>query len=269
MSRELLEVALEIAREAGELLLQYVGGPFAVEKKGKIDLVTDADRASERLILQRIQEHFPEDAILAEEGGGRGGRNAPGRLWVVDPLDGTTNFAHGLPIWAVSIGVLEDGVPMAGVVHDPSRGETFSGLRGQGAFLNGRPIQASTATDLSEALLVTGFPYDVHTASANNVDHFSSFVKQARAVRRLGSAALDLCDVGCGRFDGFWEMRLHPWDVAAGGVIASEAGAVITDFAGADWDVFGSEFLVSTTGIAPAMREVLLDGRRPGGLESA
>jgi myo-inositol-1(or 4)-monophosphatase len=259
----ILEIAVAIAREAGELLLGFVGKTLAVEHKGAVDLVTRADRASERLIVSRIREAFPEHAILAEEGGGRDARDPATHLWVVDPLDGTTNFAHGLPIWAVSIAVLAGGKPLVGVVLDPCREECFAARRGAGALLNGSPIEVSAVSDLQQALCVTGFPYDVRTHEVNNLDHFENFMRATQAVRRLGSAALDLCYVACGRFDGFWELKLHPWDVAAGGLIVEEAGGVVTDFSGGEFDVFADEVLASTPALAAPMREVLARGKRP------
>jgi myo-inositol-1(or 4)-monophosphatase len=181
----------------------------------------------------------------------------------VDPLDGTTNFAHGLPIWSISLAVLADGRPRVGVVYDPCREECFTARRGAGACLNGAAIRVSGASDLQHALCVTGFPYDVRTHEVNNLDHFENFIRATQAVRRLGSAALDLCYVACGRFDGFWELKLHPWDVAAGGLIVLEAGGVVTDFSGEEFDPFGQEVLAATPALAAPMREVLALGKRP------
>ena len=253
--------AERIAREAGALLLGFVGRPLDIQRKGAIDLVTEADRASEDLIVRELRAAFPESGILAEEGGRQGA--SAGDLWVVDPLDGTTNFAHGLPIWSVSIALVRDGQPVVGVVLDPSRDECFTAARGHGARLNGERIRISECAELERALLVTGFPYDVRTAAANNLDHFAAFMAQARAVRRLGSAAIDLCWVAAGRFDGFWELKLKPWDLAAGALIVEEAGGVVCDFDGGPLDVFGVEIVAAGAPLVPAILEILERGLRP------
>jgi myo-inositol-1(or 4)-monophosphatase len=226
-------------------------------------LVTQADRASEAFILSRLQALFPDHAILSEERGGvnSGGGSTP--LWVVDPLDGTTNFAHGLPIWSVSIACLVGGRVLAGVVHDPSRGECFTAARGLGARLNGGEIRIANETRLGDALLVTGFPYDVRNASADNLDHFARFIKTSRGVRRLGSAAIDLAYVACGRFDGFWEMKLNAWDIAAGSLLVEEAGGTLCDFEGGPFDPFGVEVVAANELLAREMVETLRWGERP------
>ena len=262
-ARELRQAAEEIARSAGELLLGFVGERLDIRLKGDVDLVTQADRASEDLIVGELRRRFPDHEILAEEGGGRRAMPDGRVLWIVDPLDGTTNFAHGLPIWSVSIAAYRDGVGLAGVVHDPSRDECFSAARGEGASLNGRPIRVSTETELGRALLVTGFPYDIRTSPANNLDHFSRFMVRSRAVRRLGSAAIDLAYVAAGRFDAFWEMKLAPWDVAAGALLIREAGGVVTRFDGGPFDVFTDEVVAGPEGLLPPMRSILLEGTRP------
>ena len=259
---DLLAVAEDVSRRAGELLLDLFARGVEVEYKGAVDLVTRADRASEELIVQEISRRFPDHDVLAEErGGGSKGSDRP--LWIVDPLDGTTNFAHGIPLWSISIAVVEAGDTLAGVVHDPNRGECFTATRGGGAFLNGRRVRVSAASVLSDAVLVTGFPYDVRTSLADNLDHFSGFIKSARAVRRLGSAALDLAWVAAGRFDGFWEGKLHPWDVAAGDLLVREAGGQVTRFDGSPFDVFTDEILAAPSALVPAMIDVLRRGRRP------
>jgi myo-inositol-1(or 4)-monophosphatase len=260
---DLLEAAEAIAREAGGLLRTFVGEALDVRLKGDVDLVTRADRASESLILSAIRERFPEHEILAEESGGVGALRRGQTLWVVDPLDGTTNFAHGVPIWSVSIGVLKDGEPIAGVVYDPSREECFTAARGQGAFLNGRRIRVSPCAELGRALLVTGFPYDIRTSPVNNLDHFARFMLRSRAVRRLGSAALDLAWVAAGRFDAFWELKLHPWDLAAGLLLVTEAGGEACRFDGSALDIFTDEVVAGPAGLLPAIRAVLAEGRRP------
>jgi myo-inositol-1(or 4)-monophosphatase len=259
----ILDTAEEAARAAGEVLLGFVGRALEVRHKGAVDLVTEADRASEDRIVSIVRERFPEHAILAEEGGGGEAAGGAEFLWVVDPLDGTTNFAHGLPIWSVSIGVVRRGVIVAGVVFDPTRGECFRAARGEGAWLDGRRIRVSRASSLDQALLVTGFPYDVRSSAVNNLDHFGNFLIRARAVRRLGSAALDLAYVACGRFDGFWELKLHAWDMAAGALLVEEAGGTVTRFGGEALDLFGEEIVAASPSLVPAMREVLLRGARP------
>jgi myo-inositol-1(or 4)-monophosphatase len=259
----MLGVAEEIARDAGRLLLERVGRPLEVRKKGEADLVTEADRASEALILRRLRDAFPSHAILSEEAGGAARSTGATPLWVVDPLDGTTNYAHGLPIWSVSIACLIRGQPVVGVVFDPSRAECFSAMRGGGAHLAGRPIRVSSEGTLSEAFLVTGFPYDVRTDSVDNLDHFARFIKASRAVRRLGSAAIDLAYVACGRFDGFWEMKIEVWDMAAGSLIVEEAGGVVRDFAGGPFAPFGREIVAANEALAREMVQILRRGSRP------
>ena len=257
----LLEAAVQIARGAGAILLDHAARGVEIERKGDVDLVTHAGRASEEHIVGEIRRRFPEHGILAEE---RGSDGRQGRfLWVVDPLDGTTNFAHGVPLWSVSIGVRRDGETVAAVVFDPSREEMFTATRGGGAFLNGRAIRVTTPARLQDALLVTGFPYDIRTSDVDNLDHFLRFMKTSLAVRRLGSAALDLAWVACGRFDGFWELKLHPWDLCAGALIVTEAGGIVTGFAGEPFDLFGAEVLASPPSLRAAMSGVLLLGRRP------
>ncbi len=216
----------DLARGAGEILRAGFKTANHIQHKGEIDLVTETDQNSEAYLLERISARFPEHQIVAEESGGKSGN--PGRKWYIDPLDGTTNFAHGLPIFSVSIAYAQDGDLHLAVIYDPIHDELFSAGRGQGAFLNDRPIAVSSQTELSKSVLVTGFPYDRFTNPDNNLDHFSRFALRVRGVRRLGSAALDLCFVAMGRVDGFWEIRLEPWDMAAGMLICREAGALVT-----------------------------------------
>ena len=201
-----------------------------VERKGVIDLVTDLDYRAESYLMEQIQTRFPGHAIVAEESGGLEGSHA--HLWFIDPLDGTVNFVHGLPFFSVSLAYAHEGDLALGVVYDPIRDEIFTAQRGQGAWLNGDPIKVSQVRDLNDSLLVTGFPYDIRTNPENNLDLFAKFSLRTQGVRRLGSAALDLCYVAAGRLDGFWEMRLNAWDVAAGGLIAQEAGAAVTNMRG-------------------------------------
>jgi len=220
-----------LARQAGEILRSGYGQVFEVMHKGLIDLVTEYDHRSETFLIESIQRQFPGHRLFTEESGRLGGGNGP--EWYVDPLDGTVNFAHGLPIFAVSIGYAEQGKMQLGVVYDPMRDELYCAARGRGAQLNGRTLQASSPLDLDHSLLVTGFPYDIRITAANNLEEYRRFSLCSRGVRRLGSAAIDLCYVAAGRLDGYWELNLSPWDVAAGGLIAEESGAMVTRCNGA------------------------------------
>ena len=219
-----------MARQAGGIVRAGFGSRYQIDHKGVIDLVTEMDHRSEEYLLGGIQQRFPSHQIVTEESGEISGEDCC--LWFIDPLDGTVNYAHGLPIFSVSIAYQEDGILQLGVVYDPMRDECFSGVKGQGAWLNGEPIRTSTTAELNRSLLVTGFPYDIRTNPENNLDNHERLSLRTQGVRRLGSAALDLCYVAAGRFDGFWEIRLSSWDVAAGGLIAQEAGAVVTDLEG-------------------------------------
>ena len=226
-----------LAKQAGEILRDgFIKRPgfgknHQLNHKGRINLVTEVDERSETFIVQEIKRHYPDDQIIAEEGG-----DIPGRSccqWIIDPLDGTMNYAHGIPIFAVSIAYWLNGRLELGVVYDPMQDECFTAERGKGAWLNGEPIKASDIQILLDSLLVTGFSYDVDEIPAN-VALFGKLMKLTQGVRRLGAASLDLSYVAAGRFDGFWELQLQPWDVAAGALIAMEAGAVVTDLSGGD-----------------------------------
>lgn len=219
-----------LARQAGKILRASFGQRLNIDHKGVIDLVTDADHRSEVYLLGEIQRRFPDHKIIAEESGETAG--ADGQVWYIDPLDGTVNYAHGLPVYSVSIGYAEAGRMRLGVVYDPMRDECFSGQADRGAWLNGKALHVSEAHHLDQGLLVTGFPYDIRTNPQNNLDHYARFALRSQGVRRLGSAALDLCYVAAGRFDGYWELRMNAWDVAAGGLIAEQAGARVTNVAG-------------------------------------
>lgn len=219
-----------MARQAGQILRESFGQRHKITYKGVIDLVTEADKRSEAFLLGEIQQRFPGDRILSEESGDLDGENSG--MWLIDPLDGTINYAHGVPIYTVSVAYAKNGVPMLGVVYDPSLDECFSAEQGAGARRNGYPIRVSATPDLNHSLLVTGFPYDIRTNPANNLEQFTRFSLRSQGVRRLGSAAMDLCYIACGRLDGFWEIRLSPWDLAAGVVIAEEAGARVTSVNG-------------------------------------
>lgn len=259
--RELLEACVEAARRGGAVLRERWGKARTVELKGGIDLVTDADRASEAEVLGFLHARFPAAAVLAEESGRSGG--APGGIrFVVDPLDGTTNYAHGLPQFAVNVAALDAEGLAAGATYDPLRDELFTASRGGGAALNGARLSASGARDLGSALLVTGFPYDIHVDPAP-LRLFEAFVVRSRGVRRLGSAALDLAYVAAGRFDGFWEERLKPWDVAPGILIAREAGAIVTDLDGGGAMLDSGDILAAAPGLHAAMLRLIAE-RRPG-----
>ena len=240
-----LKLALELARKAGEELRQGFGHVKQIRRKGAVDLVTEYDLRSERLILEAIRQAFPQDAILSEEAG----EVSQGDIcWMVDPLDGTTNFAHALPMFCVSIACTQGGAPALGVIYDPLREELFQALAGGGALLNGEALRVSETHSLPEALLVTGFPYDIRTNPQNNLDHYSRLALLSLGVRRLGSAALDLAYVAAGRFDGYWELRLNPWDWAAGALLVREAGGQVTDFRGSEEVLVGADSLVATNG---------------------
>ncbi|HEY5573111.1 MAG TPA: inositol monophosphatase family protein [Anaerolineales bacterium] len=257
-----LSIVEAMARAAGEILrdgFQLRPGfneSFRVEHKGVIDLVTDLDYRAETLLLNEIKERFPSHGAVAEETGGLEGSGS--RRWYIDPLDGTVNFAHGVPIFSISVAYAEDGDLKLGTVYDPIQEECFTAERGRGAWLNGEPIRVSRTGNLDDSLLVTGFPYDIRTNPENNLDNFARFSLLTQGVRRLGSAALDLCYVAAGRFDGFWEMRLNAWDVAAGGLIAEEAGARVTDLRGKpDFLSPPQSILAANLQLHPLMLEVL------------
>jgi myo-inositol-1(or 4)-monophosphatase len=226
-----LATAVEAVVRAGDVMMSRFGRDVRVDKKGTIDLVTEVDVAIEGTFRQMVSERFPDHAVLGEELGGSA-TPPPGCCWIFDPIDGTTNFAHGLPIFCSSLALEIDGVPDVAAVYDPTRRELFTAERGGGAFVNGHPLRVSRAADLVDAMLVTGFPYDVHGRVGEIVGLFGAFVGRARAVRRLGSAALDLCYVAAGRMDGFWESDLKAWDIAAGALIVAEAGGRVTSMAG-------------------------------------
>ena len=241
-----LETAVEIAREAGALLANYFERHIGFETKGEFDLVTEADRASERVVVERLRAHFPAHGIVAEEGGGHSSSSE--YCWYVDPLDGTTNFAHGFPIFNVSIGLARNGEPIAGVVYDPTRQELFSAERGGGAYLNNRRMKVSGAAGLEDSLASTGFPSRKRRVSTN-IHFYYQLAMATHGVRRTGSAAIDLAYVASGRLDFFWEFGLSPWDMAAGILLVEEAGGRISDMNGAPHRLPGSEHLLADNGL--------------------
>lgn len=244
-----------LARQAGKILRAGYQQDHQIEYKGVIDLVTEIDHQSEEFILGEIKKDFPDHHILAEESGGTKGDL---HQWYVDPLDGTVNYAHNIPIFCVSIAYASNGTLSLAAVYEPIRDEMFTAARGKGAHLNRRPLRVSGATELQKSLLVTGFPYDAWDSEFDNFANFVKFAKMSQSVRRLGSAALDLAYVAAGRFDGFWEMALQPWDVAAGGLICEEAGARVTNVYGeADFISPPQSILATTPGIHARMLEEL------------
>ena len=242
-----------MAYQAGEILRAGYGEQHQISYKGAIDIVTEVDHRSEAYLIGEIKGKYPSHRIVTEEAGELVGSDC--WVWYIDPLDGTVNYAHGIPIFAVSIAYAEGGRVRLGVVYEPMRDECFSAELGKGAWLNGKPIRVSETTDLDRALLVTGFAYDVRTNPYNNLDLFSHFMLRSRGVRRLGSAAVDLGYVAAGRFDGYWEIKLESYDIAAGGLIASEAGALVTNIAG-EKDYLSAP--VSVLAANPAIHGIML-----------
>ena len=248
MNSDLTVLAIRTALEAGALLKKGFSTVFEIEKKaGSQNLVTEYDKASEKLIISRIKEVFPDHKFLAEESGGVMDSNEI--IWVIDPLDGTVNFAHNLPFFSVSIAACRIGEPLIGVVYQPMLGELFVAEKGKGAFLNGKRIHASKQDNLKNSILATGFPYNVTENPHHCIDHFMSFVSQGIPIRRVGSAALDLSYVACGRFDAYWEASLQPWDIAAGKLIVEEAGGIVTDYDGNPRSVFSEEPVLASNSI--------------------
>jgi myo-inositol-1(or 4)-monophosphatase len=252
----LRDAAIELASEAGAILRDGYGRAHAPERKGRIDLVTEYDRRSERLLLERIASRFPGHAVLAEESGTHAVTGSTVR-WLIDPLDGTTNYAHNYPFFAVSIAAEKDGQLVAGVVFDPVRDELFAAAAGNGATLNGEPIRVSDIGRVEDALLVTGFPYDVREHPDRYVNVFRAFLVRAQGVRRDGSAALNLCYLAVGRFDGFWEGSLSPWDMAAGVLIVREAGGVVTNYSGGPFRLEDREILASNGRLHEEMQGII------------
>ncbi|MES1255306.1 MAG: inositol monophosphatase family protein [Acidobacteriota bacterium] len=251
-----LATAIEAVRRAGDLQMARFGRVMRVEKKGEIDLVTEIDLAVERMFRALVAERYPDHQVLAEEMGGRA--DVPsGPCWIFDPIDGTTNYAHGIPIFCASLGLEIDGVAQVAAVYDPNRQELFTAERGGGAYLNGQPLHVSSASSLMDAVLATGFPYDVHARVPEIVGLFGAFVGRAQAARRLGSAALDLCYVAAGRMDGFWESGLKPWDIAAGALLVQEAGGRITGMGGEPFRSRHGQVLATNAHLHDEMLEVI------------
>jgi len=262
MSAQERRVAIEIARAAGDLLRRELLAPRRIAYKGSpTNLVTEMDARAEALIVDRLLGAFPDDAVLAEERGAQPGRS--GRRWIIDPIDGTTNYAHGLPAYAVSIALAVGRRVELGVVYDPSHDELYVAERGGGAFCNERRLAVSRTSTLDASLLTTGFPYDIRVNPDNNLKEYATFATRSRAVRRFGSAVLDLAWVAAGRYDGFWELRLGPWDVAAGGLLVEEAGGRLTGITGAPLDLDAPTLLATNGLIHDEMLAILKDTRRP------
>jgi myo-inositol-1(or 4)-monophosphatase len=255
------QIAIMAAKKAGLILKRKLGKKRRVGYKGIVNLVTEMDILAEKIIVSALQKHFPDHSILAEEQTSKK-RFSPYQ-WIIDPLDGTTNYAHCFPIFCVSIALAKDGEPILGVVYDPTRDELFVTEKNKGARLNGRKLHVSSESNLSRSLLATGFPYDIRESPINNFDHFYNFAIRAQAVRRAGSAALDLCYVAAGRFDGFWEMKLAPWDLAAGKLMVQEAGGMATDFFGKPLGLSGKHVLASNGKIHKAMLRLVKMGEFP------
>lgn len=255
-----LVIAKNAAERAGKILNRLFGQVSQITKKGDIDLVTEADVQAENSIFEIIREHFPRDNLLSEESGSRG--RTSNRTWIIDPLDGTTNFVHGFPFFAVSIALEVDGEVVMGVVHNPFMGELFRAARGVGAFLNNQALRVSRTRQLQEALLGTGFPYDIREHPREPMDLFEKMLVTAQGIRRPGSAAIDMCYVAAGKLDGFWEKDLKPWDTAAGSVIVEEAGGLVTTFQGKTFSPYRTSVVAANPYIHGAMIEIL-NGKKP------
>ncbi len=252
----MLDKVIQIAKEAGEIAREGFRKNMIVETKGSLtNLVTEYDKKSEETIINFIRKEFPSHSILAEESGTQ--EFSSEYIWVIDPIDGTTNYAHGLPIFSVSIGVQKNNELIYGVVYDVMRDAVYSTEKGSGAFCDERKLQVSTNDDLQKSILVTGFPYNVSENPDHAFERFVAFLKTARAIRRLGSAALDMCYVAEGVFDGFWEVSLNPWDMAAGKLLIEEAGGIVTNFAGEPINIYSKQILATNKKVHQAMMKIL------------
>ncbi|MFC2163442.1 inositol monophosphatase family protein [Acidobacteriota bacterium] len=256
-----LNAAVDAGEQAGQMLRASIDKSREITFKGAVDLVTDRDKESQQMIFSHLSALYPEHDFLAEEDLCE--ERGTDFRWIIDPIDGTTNYAHSFPFFCVSIALEWKGGAALGVIYDPMREEMFTAVADHGAYLNGKRIYVSSVSDLNISLLATGFPYDLRESKINNFDHFVHFAVRAQAIRRCGSAALDLCYVACGRFDGFWEMKLSPWDVAAGALIVQEAGGRVSDFGDEEYSPYGKEVLASNVLIHPQMLDVLRMGERP------
>jgi myo-inositol-1(or 4)-monophosphatase len=250
-----MEAAREAARKAGVVLRENIDETSEIFFKGDIDLVTNFDNQSQSIILEHLSKYFPDHDFLAEEGLSED--KGAEFQWIIDPLDGTTNYAHNFPVFTVSIALAENMEIVLGVVYDPMREEMFSAIKGESAYLNGKEIKVSSVGDLDKSLVATGFPYDVRESKENNIVHFNNFLTRVQGIRRCGSAAMDLCYVACGRFEGFWELKLKAWDMAAGALIAQEAGGRISDFQDGEFSFFDSDILATNGLIHYQMVNVL------------
>jgi myo-inositol-1(or 4)-monophosphatase len=250
-----LTIAWDAANAAGEIIRENWQRPKTIDYKGAIDLVTSVDREAERTIVEVIRGNFANHSILAEEETDVEGKENEYR-WIIDPLDGTTNFAHSYPQVSISIALEQNGQIILGLVYDPLRRECFRAIKNEGATLNGDPIRTSVVNELDKALLATGFPYDRRDKADFYLAFFKAFLTRCQGIRRNGSAALDLCYVACGRIDGFWELRLKPWDIAAGTLIVAEAGGALSDFSGSDFSIWGNETLASNSIIHDEMAQI-------------
>ena len=252
---KLKRVALKAVKEGGAILMQHFGKVKSIDYKGVINLVTEADRQSEQRIINIIKDKYPDHRILAEETGDSG-ESSPFK-WIIDPLDGTTNYAHTYPCFCVSLAIEHEGELIYGIVYDPVREELFIAEKGKGSYLNGKMIKVSQTDELNHSLLCTGFPYDVRDDIESNTLNFRNFLTKSQAVRRDGSAALDLCYVAAGRFDGFWEQKLFPWDIAAGSLLITEAGGKLSTFKDEKSSIYAAEIVASNGKIHHQMLDVL------------
>lgn len=252
---KIIQAAREAALKAGRMLRENIGKSIEISYKGTVDLVTNFDTQAQRMIFDHLSSCFPDHDYLAEEGLSQN-KGAEFR-WIIDPLDGTTNYAHHFPVFTVSIALEREGEVVLGLIYDPMREEMFSAVKGKGSFLNGEGIRVSAVDDLNRSLLATGFPYDIRASKVNNITHFNNFLTRVQGIRCCGSAAMDLCYVASGRFDGFWELKLSPWDMAAGALIVQEAGGLISDFQNGEFTIYGAEILASNGLIHQQIVEVL------------
>ncbi|MBI4377465.1 MAG: inositol monophosphatase [Nitrospinae bacterium] len=250
-----LNTAVEAVKEAGRIQKERFGDKHRIEYKGEINIVTEVDYQCEKVIIDIIKREYPGHEILTEESGSI--RGLKSGKWIIDPLDGTTNYAHGYPCFCASVGLEIDGEVVVGAAYNPLLDELFTAIKGGGAYLNNKRIRVSQTGDMNKCLLATGFPYDIRETKQNNLDHFCNFAVRTQAIRRAGSAVLDLCYLAAGRFDGFWELKLRPWDMAASSLIVKEAGGMITDFRGGEFSIYKGDTLASNGLIHQDMIDIL------------